>query len=129
MRVVDRAANPASDSSLRFDVDNAREHVTLHVTGGRVTLSAAALERLAQQLGELRASMKPDVGVNPPQGSCPAVDRPIFAAQMTPDHSRIALGVRTPAFGWIAMMLDRVQVEGLAKYFHESAPTMTPRVN
>lgn len=117
------AAKPASDN-IRFQVDAKREHVTLEMTGGRVTLDAAQLERLSQQLGDLRATMTPEVGPSPPGGSCPAIDKPLFAAQLTPDKGRIALGLRMPSHGWVALMLDRPQVEGLGKYFAETAPTM-----
>lgn len=121
-------ANPAPEN-VRFEYDASREHVTLEMGGGRLTLDAAGLERLAQHLGYLRASMKPEVPTELPAGSCPSIDMPRIAVQVTPDGSRAAFGVRTPVFGWLALMLDRTQVEGLGRHFAEIAPAMKPRVN
>ena len=122
------ATNPETDK-IRFDVDAARERVALRMPEGPVTLGAPELERLAQQLGDLRASMTPEVGASPPEGSCPALDKPLFAAQLVPDHSRVALGVRMPTLGWVALMLYRGQVEGLGRYFTEVASKMAPRAH
>ncbi|GMU73796.1 MAG: hypothetical protein HS109_10685 [Burkholderiales bacterium] len=120
------ATSPDS-GQIRFELNETRERVVLQLPGGPITLGAAEVERLALQLGDLRATMNPGVGPNPTEGSCPALDTPLFAAQITPDQTRVALGVRTPTFGWIALMLDRGQVEGLGKFLSDTAPTMAPR--
>jgi len=122
------SANPAPDH-VHYEYDAAREHVTLEMGGGKLTLSAIELERLAQYLGFLRASMKPEVPADLPPGACPSIDSPRIAVQVTSDGSRAAFGVRTPVFGWLALMLDRTQVEGLGRHFAEIAPAMKPRVN
>lgn len=122
------SANPAPEN-VSYEYDAKREHITLDIGDGRVTLSAFELERLAQYLGFLRASMKPEVEQELPAGACPSIDMPRIAVQVTPDGSRAAFGVRTPVFGWLALLLDRTQVEGLGKHFAEIAPTMAPRVN
>ena len=122
-------ADPPAPENVRFEFDASREHVTLELGGGRLTLDAVELERLAQHLGQLRASMKPDVAPDPPPDSCPSVDAPRIAVQTTPDGRRAAFGVRTPMFGWLVIMLDRTQVEGLGNHFNAIAPTMAPRGN
>lgn len=122
------AANPAPEN-VHFEYDAKREHITLEMGGGKLVLTAVEIERLAQYLGYLRASMKPEVGQELPAGSCPSIDIPRIAVQVTPDGTRAAFGVRTPVFGWLALLLDRTQVEGLGRHFAEIAPTMAPRVN
>jgi hypothetical protein len=119
---------PAPDE-VRFEYDATREHITLDIGGGRLRLTAGDLERLAQHLGYLRASMVPEVAHELPAGSCPSIDVPRLAVQVTPDGSRAAVGVRTPVFGWLAFLLDRTQTEGLGKHLTEIAATMAPRVN
>jgi hypothetical protein len=102
---------PAPDE-VSFEYDATREHITLD-----------------QHLGYLRASMVPEVAHELPAGSCPSIDVPRLAVQVTPDGSRAAVGVRTPVFGWLAFLLDRTQTEGLGKHLTEIAATMAPRVN
>lgn len=122
------ATVPAPEN-VHFEYDATREHITLEMGGGTLRLTAVELEQLAQHLGLLRASMKPEVAQELPTGSCPSIDLPRVAVQVTPDGSRAAFGVRTPVFGWLAFLLDRAQVEGLGKHFTEIAPAMKPRVN
>ncbi len=122
-------ADPSGPEHVRFEFDAAREKVTLELGGSRVELSAAELERLVQHLGQLRASMKPEVPADLPAGSCPSVEAPRIAVQVTPDGKRAAFGVRTPSFGWLVLMLERGQIEGLGAHFAAIAPTMAPRVH
>jgi hypothetical protein len=107
-----------------FDADH--EHVSLTIGGARVRLSAHELETLSQHLGYLRASMVPEVPLDVPAGSCPTIDIPRLAVQSTPDGTRTAVGVRTPAFGWIALLLDRAQTEGLGAHLTTLAAAMKP---
>ena len=107
-----------------FDAD--RKHVSLTIGGARVRLAAHELEILAQHLGYLRASMAPEVPLDVPAGSCPTIDMPRLAVQSTPDGSRTALGVRTPAFGWLALLLDRSQTEGLGAHLSSLVEAMKP---
>ena len=106
-----------------FDAD--RKHVSLTIGGARVRLTAHELETLSQHLGYLRASMSPEVPLDVPAGSCPTIDLPRLAVQSTPDGTRAAVGVRTPAFGWIALLLDRSQTEGLGAHLSSLVDAMT----
>ena len=118
-----------STPPLEYEFDAAREHVTLDVGGGPLRLSAAEVERLAQFLGFLRASMSPDVGLDVPEGSYPHIDTPRIVAQATQDGLRAAIGIRTPAFGWIAILLDRSQATGLGAHLTSLASTMSVRAD
>ena len=122
-------SNPKAPGDVHYEFDASREHVTLELGGGRLTLDAVELERLVQHLGQLRASMKPEVPADLPADSCPGVDAPRIAVQVTPDGKRAAFGVRTPSFGWLVLMLERGQIEGLGAHFAAIAPTMAPRVH
>lgn len=122
-------SNPKAPGDVHYEFDASREHVTLELGGGRLTLDAVELERLVQHLGQLRASMKPEVPADLPAGSCPSVEAPRIAVQVTPDGKRAAFGVRTPSFGWLVLMLERGQIEGLGAHFAAIAPTMAPRVH
>ena len=122
-------SNPKAPGDVHYEFDASREHVTLELGGGRLTLDAVELERLVQHLGQLRASMKPEVPADLPADSCPGVDAPRIAVQVTPDGRRAAFGVRTPSFGWLVLMLERGQIEGLGAHFAAIAPTMAPRVH
>jgi hypothetical protein len=107
-----------------FDAD--REHISLTIGGAQVRLSAHELETLSQHLGYLRASMAPEVPPDVPAGTCPTIDTPRLAVQTTPDGTRTAVGVRTPAFGWIALLLDRTQTEGLGAHLSSLVAGMKP---
>ena len=120
-------SNPKAPGDVHYEFDASREHVTLELGGGRLTLDAVELERLVQHLGQLRASMKPEVPADLPADSCPGVDAPRIAVQVTPDGKRAAFGVRTPSFGWLVLMLERGQIEGLGAHFAAIASTMAPR--
>ena len=122
-------SNPKAPGDVHYEFDASREHVTLELGGGRLTLDAVELERLVQHLGQLRASMKPEVPADLPADSCPGVDAPRIAVQVTPDGKRAAFGVRTPSFGWLVLMLERGQIEGLGAHFAAIASTMAPRVH
>ena len=122
-------SNPKAPGDVHYEFDASREHVTLELGGGRLTLDAVELERLVQHLGQLRASMKPEVPADLPADSCPGVDAPRIAVQVTPDGRRAAFGVRTPSFGWLVLMLERGQIEGLGAHFAAIASTMAPRVH
>lgn len=115
---------------IRYEFDAARAHVTLNLGGAPMTLAADEVERLAQFLGFLRASMSPEVSVDVPEGdSYPHMDTPRLVVQTTQDGRRAALGVRTPAFGWIAFLLDRSQAAGLGSHLTSLASTMSVRAD
>ena len=116
-------------AGVDHEFDATRQHVTLTIGNARVTLAAHDLEILAQHLGYLRASMVPEVPHELPVGSCPMIDVPRIAVQVTPDGLRTAFGVRTPAFGWLAFLLDRGQTEGLGAHLSSLAPSMTIRAD
>src|SRR5689334_4137964 len=118
------AAPLPAGTTHEFDAD--RTHVTLSINGTRLRLDAHAVEILAQHLGYLRASMIPAVPLDVPAGECPTVDIPRLAVQATPDGSRIAVGVRTPAFGWLALLLDRSQTLGLGAHLTSAVEGMKP---
>ncbi|MEO8487073.1 MAG: hypothetical protein ABI585_12140 [Betaproteobacteria bacterium] len=120
--------NPPPDD-VRYEYDATREHLSLNVGGGHLRLSAVELERLVQFLAYLRAAMAPEVEHELPQGACPSIDAPRLAVQLTPDGLRTAIGVRTPAFGWIALLLDRAQTEGVGAHLTALAPTMSVRAD
>ena len=107
-----------------FDAD--RKHVSLTIGGASVRLDAHELETLSQHLGYLRAAMAPEVPPDVPAGTCPTIDVPRLAVQTTPDGTRTALGVRTPAFGWLALLLDRSQTEGLGAHLTSLVANMKP---
>jgi hypothetical protein len=113
-------------AGVAHEYDAHHEHVSLTIGGATVRLSAHELEILAQHLGYLRASMSPEVPLDVPAGSCPTIDTPRLAVQTTPDGTRTALGVRTPAFGWVAMLLDRSQTEGLGAHLTSLVDAMKP---
>ena len=113
-------------ASVNYEFDDERKHVALTIGDARLRHNAQELESLAQHLGYLRASMLPEVPPDVPPGSCPTVDIPRLAVQATPDGTRTALGVRTPAFGWIAFLLDRSQTEGLGAHLSSLVAAMKP---
>ena len=113
-------------AGVAHEFDAGHEHVSLTIGGARVRLSASELETLSQHLGYLRAAMVPEVPPDVPAGSCPTIDKPRLAVQATPDGTRTALGVRTPAFGWIALLLDRSQTEGLGAHLSSLVAAMKP---
>ncbi len=115
---------------IQYEFDAAREHVSLNFGGAALRLAADEVERLAQFLGFLRASMSPEVSVDVPEGdSYPHMDTPKLVVQTTQDGRRAALGVRTPAFGWIAFLLDRSQAAGLGSHLTSLASTMSVRAD
>jgi hypothetical protein len=118
-------ASPFPDGT-KYDFDADRTHVTLTIKGTRLDLDTREMEVLAQHLGYLRAAMQPEVPLDVPAGECPTIDIPRLALQATPDGTRIAMGVRTPAFGWIALLLDRSQAEGLGAHLTSAAASMKP---
>jgi hypothetical protein len=113
-------------ASVSYEFDEDRKHVTLTIGGARLRLDAQELETLAEHLGYLRATMTPEVPLDVPPGSCPTVDIPRLAVQTTPDGTRVALGVRSPAFGWLAMLLDRAQTESLGAHLSSLVDAMKP---
>lgn len=121
-------AEHSSPKEFRYEFDATRERLTLELGSDRLELGAVELERLVQSLSALRAQMKPEVTADPP-ASCPSVDAPRIAVQLTPDGQRTAFGVRTPLYGWLVLMLDRTQVEGLGTHLAAIAPQMAPRPN
>jgi len=113
--------------TVRVHVNTLEAEWVSRITGiARCDLTAHELETLSQHLGYLRASMAPEVPADVPAGSCPTIDIPRLAVQTTPDGTRTAIGVRTPAFGWIALLLDRSQTEGLGAHLSSLVATMKP---
>lgn len=120
----------SASPDIRYEFDAKREHVTLGVGGSTLSLSAIELERLAQSLGVLRSSMAPAVAHDvPDDASYPHFDAPRLVVQPTKDGLRAALGVRTTAFGWIAILLDRSQAAGLGSHLTSLASSMSVRAD
>src|SRR6187455_3188375 len=114
----------STPATVDYEFDAERKYVVLTIGGARLRLDARELETLAQHLAYLRASMLPEVPHEVPAGSCPTIDIPRLAVQTTPDGMRTALGVRTPAFGWLALLLDRSQTEGLGAHLSSLVESM-----
>jgi len=101
---------------IAYEINEAREAVTLTIGTERMTLDTVQLAELLKLLGAMRAAMVPAVTADLPQGTFLQVDTPRMAVHPTPDMRHAAVIARTPQYGWISFLLDRTQADALGRH-------------
>ena len=109
---------------IEYELDAARERVSLTVGGERFAMSAGELERLVQFLGMVRSAMKPAVEPEVPQTPFLQIEAPQLAVRVTKDEAWAGLIVRTEPYGWIGLHLDRTRTGELGRHLAELATRM-----
>ncbi len=108
------SASPVPD--IDYEINEARDAVTLSIGAVRMTLDASQLANLLKFLGAMRAAMSPAVDPELPGDAFLQVEAPRVIVLPGPEQRHAAVIARTPQYGWIAFHLDREQADGIGRH-------------